>query len=787
PIAMRLTPVLFLSTSFLLSFTLPAQEKFVPVQGGELPGRPGVRVENFEIADAPLTNAQYAEFIRSTGHRAPEHFTANAPPAGFENHPVIFVNRYDVYAYLQWRSNKEGRIYRLPMSAEHEYAAKAGRDNLKFVWGDSAPTGQANFDDTGNRDFSDWKRYLKPVKSYQPNPWGLHDMSGNVWQMVGNEYELAGRQWIFRLTHPMEKDSGVAGGSWARSAAYLPVNSRSSTSAGIRHPDLGFRLVREPLGSTHFKRQPRRLVALPTQGGIFLSWQMLPGDPPAYHVYRSPRLDAAGIRITSSPITGATSFIDTSAPAGPRLHYRIRAVAPDGKESAPSEWASVTAGAAQTNVAAVFDPSPAQGACSPMFGDLDGDGKLDVLFRCNNGIAENTRDPGLPVELEAFTSYGKQLWRRPLIDYDNCYGNANNSPVLIYDFNGDGRAEVAARMLVNGSIDLAILDGLTGKLLRRTPWPKMATDHSGTSTRVHMSVAYLDGKRPSLITQTGLYENERFHAWDPLTLRQIWEFNSYGATNGSGSHHIDIADVDGDGLDEVFDGTTVLNPNGTMKWSIYRAHPDIVAIKHILPGTKGRQVFYVVETSTHAGAYLVDAATGKIIWKVNREDDPRWTHAHIGWAADISPAHPGMEMLTNRDGHLAKETVVFGSDGKILMEGFPARFRPVNWTGGPARDLVSPDTRELMAFDGTRLTPSATAAPSTQACSVIMTADLLGDYRDEIVCSRTSENGRRQIVILTNPTPSRKEITRTASREYRLWLARNIGAGYGSYFEWQPE
>ena len=49
-----------------------------------------------------------------------------------------------------------------------------------------------------------------------------------------------------------------------------------------------------------------------------------------------------------------------------------------------------------------------------------------------------------------------------------------------------------------------------------------------------------------------------------------------------------------------------------------------------------------------------------------------------------------MEMLTNRDGHLAKETVIFGSDGKILMEAFPARYRPVNWTGSDAKDLISP-------------------------------------------------------------------------------------------------
>lgn len=784
---MRAVSVRVICLFLLLCAGAAAQEKFILIQGGEVPDRPGVRVESFEMADTPLTNAQYAEFIRATGHQAPEHFIGGAPPRGFENHPVIFVNRYDVYAYIQWRSKKENRIYRLPLSAEHEYAAKAGRSGLKYVWGDADPQGKANYDDAGGRDFTAWQKYLKPVKSYEPNPWGLYGMSGNVWQMVGNEYELAGRQWIFRLTHPMEKDGGVAGGSWARSAAYLPVSTRGGTSQGIRHPDLGFRLVREPLGSTHFKRQPRRLVALPAAEGVFLSWQMLPGDAPAYHVYRSPRLDAAGVRVTPSPISDATSYVDRAAPAGVRLHYRIRAVAADGKESAPSEWASVTAGGEASNVAAVFDPSPAQGDCTPMFGDLDGDGKLDIVFRCNNGIRENTRDPGLPVELEAFTSYGKQLWRRPLIDYEHCYGNANNSPVLIYDFDGDGKAEVAARMLVNGSVDLAILDGMTGKLLRRTAWPAMATDHSGTSTRVHMAVAYLDGKTPSLITQTGLYENERFHAWDPATLRQIWEFNSYGATSGSGSHHVDIADVDGDGRDEVFNGTTLLNPDGTIKWSLYRAHPDIVAIKHILPGVNRRQVFYVVETSTHAGAYLADAGTGQVIWKVNREDDPRWTHAHIGWAADISATHPGLEMLTNRDGHLAKQTVIFGADGKILMEGFPARYRPVNWTGGEARDLISPDSRELARFDGAKLVPSAFPAPSAAACNVIMTADLLGDYRDEIVCWRPGEGGRRQILILTNATTSHKEITRTASREYRLWLARNLGAGYGSYFEWQPE
>ena len=70
---------------------------------------------------------------------------------------------------------------------------------------------------------------------------------------------------------------------------------------------------------------------------------------------------------------------------------------------------------------------------------------------------------------------------------------------------------------------------------------------------------------------------------------------------------------------------------------------------------------------SNAGAYVVDANTGKVIWRANREDDPRWIHAHMGWAADIWEESPGMEMLTNRDGHLVRDTVLVSADGTILM------------------------------------------------------------------------------------------------------------------------
>jgi rhamnogalacturonan endolyase len=760
----------------LASLAAPAAENFVPVRGDG-------RVLDFEMADAPVTNAEYALFVRATRHAAPQHWEQGSPPRGFENHPVIYVNRYDVEKYLAWRSANEKRIYRLPYPSEFEYAARAGRPNAVYPWGDEAPKDQANFDSDGSRSYPEWRKHLKAVRSYAPNPWKLYDLAGNVWQMVETDHDPATQRWIFRIHRPVQKESTVMGGSWARSAPYLKIGVRGGAGgAGIRHPDLGFRLVREPLNSTHFKRQVRRVMVVRTAGGMHVSWQLLPGEEGmAFNVYRATRRDVAGTRLNKQPLAGPTAFLDREASEG-RAYYRVRPELGGGTEGAPSEWGAEVVDAKGLAIAARFEPGIRQGGATPIFGDLNGDGLLDAVFREDNLIQENRPDPGVPVELEAFASYGKQLWRRPLISHNLSYGNANNAPVLIYDLDGDGRAEVAARVEEGGQVWLAILDGMTGETRKKVKWPAMFTDTAGTSTRIHMSVAYLDGKRPSLITQTGLYENELFHAWD-AELRLLWKYESSGATSGSGSHHIDIADVDGDGRDEVFDGTTLLNPDGTLRWSLYRLHPDIVAIKHIL-GNQDRQVYYAVESSTHAGAYVVDAKTGKLHWKINREDDPRWGHAHIGWAADIWEGSPGYELLTNTDGHEAKDSFLFSSTGKVLMNPLPGSWRPVNWLGRNARELLSTDGKRLMKFNGSGL-EAAGPAPAPEGCRVLMAADLWGDYRDEIVCAATID-GRMNVLILANTAEApARGVTRTSSREYRLWLARNMGAGYASYFEWE--
>ena len=760
---------------------------FVPIPAGTLPG--GVRVESFEMAVRPVTNAEYEAFVKETGYPAPLHWEGGRIPAGTEKFPVIFVNRYDASEYTKWLSRKLGRICRLPSAAEFEYAARAGRGEAVYPWGDEAPAGRANFDATGSRAFTAWRQYLKPAGSYPANAWGLYDMAGNVWQMVETHPDPATTSFVYRIESPLDKETGVAGGSWARTAYYLRCGVRGSAQAGIRHPDLGFRVVRAPAGSTHFERRPRRLVALPAgNGAVYLSWQLLADDPAeaAFHVYRSTRRDAAGERVTSEAVRGATQFVDRQAGAGTRIYYRVRAVT-GGGEGAPSEWAGVEPDKPATSLVAVFEPTVKQGGFVPVFGDLDGDGVLDAVLRLDNGIREMSRDPGVPVELEAFTSYGRSLWRRPLARHDHCFGNANNVPVAVYDMDGDGKAEVICRLQEGEEDYLAILDGMSGRVRRKTPWDRMVSDFTKSSTRIHLSIGYLDGRHPAVITQTGLYENEVFSAYDG-ELKRLWTYTSFAETSGSGSHHIDVADVDGDGRDEVLNGTSLLNPDGTLRWSIYREHPDIVAVKHILPDRKDRQIYFAVESNVHAGAYLVDAKTGRIIWKVNREDDPRWVHAHVGWASDIWAGSPGMEMLTNRDGHLAKDQVLFSAEGKILMNPFPPGWRPVNWTGGATRELMSGDGRRLARFNGKGVEPLGVAGPNPMGGgSCPMTADLAGDFRDEVVCFGKTPEGSPAVFVFTHTAPAdRREVTRTASREYRLWLARNMGAGYGSYFEWEP-
>lgn len=779
--------------------------EFVSVKGLQYEsGGTVINVGDFDILDHPVTNLEYKSFIDDTKYPAPLHWQKGMIPDGKEDYPVIFVNRDDVEAYTKWLTKITGRIHRLPTQNEFEIAARGGKkDSTHYYWGDSeellSPE-NINFNDTRDRKYDQWEVYLKPSRWGMKNEIGLYQMAGNIWQLVTQNADPATTPFMYRIEKLQDIEFSIMGGGWESTKEYLTCGEAYNQKSGRRAPDLGFRLVREPDGAT-WSVKNRRVVAVPNSPGkITISWALLDSDTKntRFNIYRLMGNDREhntaignyrahnGTKINTEPVFN-TSYVDeTDIHEGSRYHYRIVTVEETGRESNPSDWAAITTGADQYPIVVKFKPLFEKGGMSPVFGDIEGYGKLNCVIRLDNGCTEMSQDPGVPVQLEAFSYTGKSLWRKDIAKHSNIFGSASNAPFNVWDMNGDGKDEVVTLLQIGEDNHVAILDGMSGKLISNTLWDKMATDVSLSSTRTQMSIAYLDGKNPAVITQTGIYENEVISAFDN-NLNRLWTYKSFMETSGTGGHKIEVADVDNDGKQEIIYGTTCLNADGSLRWSIYRQHPDIISIHDYIPGRPGQEVCFIVESASTAGIYMVDANNGEVIWKSNREDDPVWYHGHTGWTADIWDGSPGMECMTNRDGHADKTYILFSSDGKRLNEKFPVGYSPFEWDGDPTRELLGQNGKIIGNYNGTDVIPVPGESPNpVPGTSIRFTADLCGDFRSEIVVSGADPtDGRPAVMVITAPNPIEKRyLTPVQDIYYKLWLARNIGGGYGSVYEY---
>lgn len=751
-----------------------------------------VKVGAFEMMDHVVTNREYYAFIKAISYPTPEHWKNGKIPAGFEDYPVIYVNRFDIYQYSSWLSKMENRVYMLPTTEQFEIAARSGTKGL-YYWGDDESLltqNNVNFDVDINRPYNEWQKYLKPAYWGLKNAAGLYGMCGNVWQFTLFFPDPAVRTYAFRLVEKTELDRvNMVGGSWARSKEYLKCGLALYRPSGIKSPDAGFRLVREP-ENIHWKSIPRRITAVTTkEGNIAVSWSILNTDTKntGFNIYRlkSKDWDTDGTKLNESPIKDGSAYIDTkNIIEGERYQYRVIPVGGQGKEGNPSEWTGVTVDPKKYTEVVTFKPVYQKPGFTPVFGDLEGNGKMGCVIRVENGYTEMSQDPGVPIQLEAFTSYGRSLWRKDIAGHSAVYGNAHNAPFNVWDLDGDGRAEVITFMEIDGENYLAILNGTSGKLLRKAPWTKMATDFVRTSTRQLISIGYLDGKNPFIITQTGLYENERITAYD-TKLNHLWTYNSYGDTNGSGGHKIEIADADGDGKQEIFYGTNCLNSDGTLRWSIYRGHPDIISVQDYIPDRPGLEVYYLVETKIHAGAYLVDANSGEVIWKSNKDDDNRWSHAHYGWTADIWDKSPGKECVGVHNGHNDPWFVVYSAKGKILQDSLTSKIHPFEWDGDLTRELFYNNGYNVGKWNGKEIVEIKGSHPNPIPNSTcIFTADLYGDFRSELVLLCKTEDSKDAIKVVTSTEPiNKKYIAPAETLDYKLWLSRNGGGGYFSIFD----
>ena len=196
-----------------------------------------VRVSPFRIARYDVTFDQYDAFARATRRDLPvdEGWGRGA-------RPVIHVSWNDAQAFITWLNERTGRHFRLPTEAEWEYAARGGTTTL-YWWGNEPNPDMANTATNAGRDrFA----YTSPVGTFPPNPFGLYDISGNVWQMTQDcrhgSYEGApvdGRAWV---DAPCDSRS-VRGGGWAGIRRAMQVAARAAIGESFDSAELGFRLA----------------------------------------------------------------------------------------------------------------------------------------------------------------------------------------------------------------------------------------------------------------------------------------------------------------------------------------------------------------------------------------------------------------------------------------------------------------------------------------------------------------------------------------------------------------
>ena len=178
---------------------------------------------------------------------------------GKENYPVVHIALEDALAYCKWAGK------RLPTEAEWEYAARGNQKNAIFFWGKNEKKLPQNANTWGgefpvSNDTLDGYEGLAPVKQYPPNPFGLYDMAGNVWEWTLDDYDTEyykklslsvdlitnPKAVMEQLPNQKEQQKVIKGGSFLCSATYCAsyrISARMSSGVNSSTEHLGFRTV----------------------------------------------------------------------------------------------------------------------------------------------------------------------------------------------------------------------------------------------------------------------------------------------------------------------------------------------------------------------------------------------------------------------------------------------------------------------------------------------------------------------------------------------------------------
>ncbi len=584
----------------------------------------------------------------------------------------------------------------------------------------------------------------------------------------------------------------------------------------------------------------RGVVAVKTTDGkVAVSWRTLKGDPKgqAYDVYRN------GKKLNANPLkTGGTFFVDNQ-PLKEDATYEVRGGKKNGsftlKAKAPVGFLPIAIQKPEGGKVPMMQQAQRSGnnerrsfrnwrdegfyeytANDASVGDVDGDGQYEIFLKWEPTNARDNSHDGYtgPVLIDCYRLDGTHLWRINL--GRNIRAGAHYTQFMVYDFDGDGRAEMMVRT-ADGTIDgegtvigdsavdyrnsvgrildgpeyLSVFDGLTGRVLDTKPYiPERGDvsawgDRNGNrSDRFLAAVGYLDGKRPSAIFCRGYYTRSVLCAWNwdgkKLTTNWVFDTNAPGwhSYAGQGNHNLRVADVDGDGYDEITYGSMAIDHNGRGLYNTGMGHGDAI---HLIADPKDNKLYiWDCHENRRDGSDLRDARTGKVVFQVKSKTD-------VGrcMAADIDPTNYGCEMwsadshgIRNMKGKiiqnrptpnpsLLREGNNYSQGNNTVMElstplpqqggvGGESRISMnfgIWWDGDLLRELLDRSTVskydwrnrqivDLQKFDG-----KFNNGTKSNPC---LSADILGDWREEVLI-RNSESTELRLYVTTIPTDYR--------------------------------
>lgn len=547
----------------------------------------------------------------------------------------------------------------------------------------------------------------------------------------------------------------------------------------------------------------RGVVALRTSSSqVYVGWRLLGTDPSgiAFNVYRGTT------KVNASPITASTNITDNITTNDT---YTVRPVI-GGVEQSASAGASVTT-TAYINVPLQI---PAGGttpsgeaytytANDASVGDLDGDGEYEIILKWDPTNSKDNSQSGYTgnVYIDAYKLNGTRLWR---IDLGrNIRAGAHYTQFLVYDFDGDGRAEMACKTadatidgvgtvigtssadyrntsgyVLTGPEYLTVFNGQTGAAMATTNYlPARGTvsswgdSYGNRVDRFVANVAYLDGQRPSMVFGRGYYTRLVRVAWDWRngSLTQRWNFDSNNSGNsayaGQGNHQVSVADIDGDGKQETINGSSAINDNGTGSWANAMGHGDALHVSDMDPDLSGLEIWQPYESpgsNGQVGAALVNAATGARIWTVAEAS----ADVGRGMAADIDPRYKGYECWASR-GNL------YTCKGVSITTTKPSINFAVYWDADLCRELLDGTTISKWNYSSssvsTLVSASGCASNNSTKATPCLSGDILGDWREEVVL-RTSDNTALRIYTTTTLATNRI-YTLMHDPQYRMAIA----------------